>query len=36
MSSPWLSFYDALVLRRPWLALLLVALLTAALAAPLG
>lgn len=36
MSSPWLSFYDALVLRRPWLTLLLVALLTAAMATQLG
>lgn len=36
MSSPWLSLYDALVLRRPWLSLLLVALLTAAMATQLG
>lgn len=36
MNSPWLSFYDALVLRRPWLSLLLVALLTAAMATQLG
>jgi predicted RND superfamily exporter protein len=36
MSSPWLSFYDALVLRRPWLTLLLVALLTGAMATQLG
>lgn len=35
MSSPLLSFYDALVLRRPWLSLLLMALLTAAMATQL-
>lgn len=35
MSSPLLSFYDALVLRRPWLSLLLVALLTVAAATQL-
>jgi predicted RND superfamily exporter protein len=36
MNSPWLSLYDVLVLRRPWLSLLLVALLTAAMATQLG
>lgn len=36
MSSPWLSLYDALVLRRPWLSLFLVALLTGAMATQLG
>jgi hypothetical protein len=36
MSSPLLSFYDALVLRRPWLSLLLMALLTAGMATQLG
>ncbi|MCB1687139.1 MAG: MMPL family transporter [Halioglobus sp.] len=35
MSSPLLAFYDTLVLRRPWLSLLLVALLTAAMATQL-
>ncbi len=35
MSSPLLTFYDTLVLRRPWLSLLLVALLTAAMATQL-
>ena len=36
MRSSLLSFYDALVLRRPWLSLLLVALLTTAMASQLG
>jgi predicted RND superfamily exporter protein len=36
MSASWLSLYGALVLRRPWLSLLLVALLTAAMATQLG
>ena len=36
MNSLWLSLYDVLVLRRPWLSLLLVALLTAAMATQLG
>ncbi|MCB1705500.1 MAG: MMPL family transporter [Halioglobus sp.] len=36
MNSSLLSFYDALVLRRPWLSLLVMALLTAAMATQLG
>lgn len=36
MNSRWLSFYAALVLRRPWLSLILVVLLTAAMATQLG
>lgn len=35
MNSPLMAFYDALVLRRPWLTLLLVALLTAGMATQL-
>jgi len=35
MKSPWLSFYAALVLRRPWLTLAAVALLVAAAATQL-
>ncbi|CAA0092622.1 Uncharacterised protein [Halioglobus japonicus] len=36
MSSPFLSVYNKLVLQRPWLSLLLMALLTAAMATQLG
>jgi uncharacterized protein len=36
MSSPFLLFYNKLVLQRPWLSLLLMALLTAAMATQLG
>jgi predicted RND superfamily exporter protein len=36
MNTPFLSFYNALVLRRPWLSLLLIALLTAVMATQLG
>ena len=35
MNSPFLSFYDALVLRRPWLSLFLVALLLGAMSTQL-
>jgi hypothetical protein len=36
MKPKWMSVYDALVLRRPWLSLLLVALLTAGMATQLS